>query len=81
MSNDDNIIDFNIRAVTRDLARRPEIRQLAKVLAMLGPRELSSPDNDPAPIYVYQAYQLIEKRNLAELLMITIQVCKKEERK
>ncbi len=75
MSDDTNVIEFNIRAISRDLARRPEIRHLAKVLSMLGPRELVT--DEIAPIYIYQAYKLIEKPAMAELLVTTIDVCKK----
>lgn len=70
-----DVIDFNLAAVTRDLARRPEIAHLAKVLSMLGPTR--PVDEGIAPIYIYQAYRLIEKPELVQLLMITLEVTKK----
>lgn len=71
-----NITEFNMAAIARDLARRPEIRHLAKVLQMIGTAGPTG-DVDPAPIYIMQAYKLIEKPELAALLMSTIAVCKK----
>ena len=71
-----NINEFEQMAITRDLARRPEIRHLAKVLQKLGPTETVEAD-PPAPIYLQQAYRLIEKPLLAELLITTLEICKK----
>lgn len=72
---DDNIIEFSLVAITRDLSRRPEIRHLAKVLARLGPNNHT---DDIAPIYLFQAYRLIEKPELVQLLLDTIEICKKD---
>ena len=71
-----NINEFEQMAISRDLARRPEIRHLAKVLQKLGPTETVAAD-PPAPIYLQQAYRLIEKPQLAELLITTLEICKK----
>jgi hypothetical protein len=68
-------LEFNLAAISRDLIRRPEIKHLAKVLAMLGPT--GPVTEDIPPIYIYQAYRLIEKPELAEILKTTIEICKK----
>lgn len=75
MSND-NVVEFQLAAITRDLVRRPEIRHLAKVLSKLGPTRPVEGD-DIQPIYIYMAFKLIEKPELAAMLMATIEVCKK----
>lgn len=73
----DEISDFKIVAVTRDLSRRPEIRHLAFVLQKIASTTPVSQD-DVAPIFVYQAYRLIEKPELVELLQVTLSVCQKK---
>lgn len=72
----DNIDEFQLVAITRDLARRPEVKHLAKVLSMLGPTRPVEGE-DIQPIYIYMAYKLIEKPELTEILKTTIDICKK----
>ncbi len=72
-----NIDEFNLAAITRDLARRPEIKHLARVLQKLA---ATSPvgNEEPAPIFIMQAYKLIERPEMAIVLVETINICKKD---
>lgn len=63
--------DIATIAITRDLARRPEIAHLARVLQSLVPRDVQH----PAPLYLHMAKTLIDDKDKRAILLLTLDVC------
>lgn len=70
----DEPVDFELIAVTRDLARNPDIRFLAKVIQSIASTE---PVADPAPIYVMLAHKIINRPGALSNLVHALEIAKR----
>ena len=67
-----NSDDLKTIAITRDLARRPEIAHLARVLQSFIPNDVGSP---ASPLMLHLAKTMIDDKARRDLLLLTLDVC------
>jgi len=70
MNND----DIATIAITRDLARRPEIAHLAKVLQSFVPNQAGTATS---PLFIHLAKVIIDDVNRRSNLLTAIEICQK----
>lgn len=67
-----NNSDLVTAAITRDLARRPEIAHLARVLQSFIPNDAGSP---ASPLVLHLAKNMIDDPVKRAMLLLTLDVC------
>lgn len=67
MTNDNHIDEFQAIAISRDLARKPEIKFIAGVLYSLATGRVV--DEEIPPVYIMIAWRLLTKPNAKQLFI------------